>query len=69
MLRDNAKIFLSKKAKHSFGGYATSQLRRLQNALARDSYSQKEKEQHILGSIQNQIEHFKINIIKLQVKI
>ncbi|HHX68325.1 MAG TPA: nucleotidyltransferase [Gallicola sp.] len=68
LLRDNAKIFLSKKAKHSFGGYATSQLRRLQNALARDSYSQKEKEQHILGSIQNQIEHFKMKYHQITSK-
>jgi len=29
---------LSKKAIHSFGNYATAQLRRLKNALARDSY-------------------------------
>jgi len=37
LLRDNADLFLSKKAIHSFGNYATAQLRRLKNALARDS--------------------------------
>ena len=36
-------MFLSKKAIQSFGGYADQQLRRLQNALARDSYSQARK--------------------------
>lgn len=57
MLKDNLHLFLSKKAQHSFGGYANSQLRRLQNALARDSYPQTEKERHIMGSIENQIFH------------
>ncbi|ERI89485.1 hypothetical protein HMPREF1982_04639 [Clostridiales bacterium oral taxon 876 str. F0540] len=55
LLRDNADLFLSKKAAASFGGYAIAQLRRLQNALARDSYPQKEKEKHILSSIQKQL--------------
>jgi uncharacterized protein len=55
LLRDNVQLFLSKKAAVSFGGYAIAQLRRLQNALARDSYPQKEKEQHILSSIQKQL--------------
>jgi len=61
MLRQNAMLFISKKAFQSFGGYATAQLRRLQNALARDSYPQKEKERHILGSIQGQFKHFQDN--------
>lgn len=59
MLRDNTDIFLSKKVIQSFGNYAAAQLRRLQNALARDSYPQPEKEQHILNSILGQMEHFK----------
>lgn len=57
MLRDNVDLFLSRKARYSFGGYANQQLRRLQNALARDEYPQKEKEKHIMGSIKNQMEH------------
>lgn len=61
LLIDNANIFLSKRAIHSFGGYATAQLRRLQNALARDSYPQAEKEKHILNSIFNQMDHLKSN--------
>lgn len=55
MIRDNVDIFLSKKAIHSFGGYATAQLRRLQNALARDSYPQPEKEKHILETMKTQM--------------
>lgn len=50
LLLDNRKLFLSKKAAASFGGYANQQLRRLQNALARDSYPQTEKENHICSS-------------------
>lgn len=50
-LIDNKKMFLTKKAVHSFGGYANAQLRKLQNALARDSYDLSEKEKHILNSI------------------
>ena len=49
-LLDNKKLFLSQKAAQSFGGYSNQQLRRMENALARDSYPQKEKERHILGS-------------------
>ncbi len=43
-LLENRRLFLSKRAVQSFGGYADQQLRRLQNALARDSYPQAEKE-------------------------
>lgn len=49
----NRRIFLSKRAVFTFGGYANAQLRRLQNALARDNYPQAEKENHILGSIRS----------------
>lgn len=55
MIKDNTNLFLSKKAIQSFGGYAFAQLRRLQNALARDNYPQKEKEIHILNTIKTQI--------------
>ncbi|MCX7745585.1 MAG: nucleotidyltransferase domain-containing protein [Clostridia bacterium] len=61
MLRDHADYFLSQKAVHSFGGYATAQLRRLQNALARGHYPQKEKEKHILGSLHSQMVHLQEN--------
>lgn len=58
LLRDNADLFLSQKASLGFGGYATAQLRRLQNALARDSYPQTEKEKHILQSIERNMQTF-----------
>lgn len=57
-LIDNKNLFLSKRAIHSFGGYAGAQLRRLQNALARDSYPQKEREQHIYNSVKNAMYDF-----------
>lgn len=49
-LLDNKKLFLSKRAKYSFGGYAFAQLRRLDNKAAR-TIAQAEREQHILNSI------------------
>ena len=58
LLLDNRKLFLSKRAIQSFGGYADAQLRRLQNALARDTFPQSEKEQHILNSVRNAIHDF-----------
>ena len=51
MLVDNSSLFLSQIAAHSFGGYATAQLRRLQNKSAR-LVSQTEREEHILKSIE-----------------
>ena len=58
MLLENRKLFLSKRAINSFGGYADAQLRRLQNALARDSFPQSEKEQHIFNSVKNAMHDF-----------
>lgn len=57
-LLDNKGLFLSKRAAKSFGGYAGAQLRRLQNAIARDSMPQTEKEIHILNSVKNALEDF-----------
>ncbi|NCB94243.1 MAG: nucleotidyltransferase [Clostridia bacterium] len=57
-LVDNYRMFLSKRAIQSFGGYADAQLRRPQNALARDSYPQSEKEQHIFNSVKNAMYDF-----------
>ena len=51
-LLDNRKMFLSKRAIHSFGGYSASQLRRLDNKAVR-LVGQAEREQHILNSINN----------------
>lgn len=51
-LLTNRKLFLSKRALYSFGGYATSQLRRLDNKSMR-TLEQAQQEQHILNSITN----------------
>lgn len=57
-LLDRKKLFLSKRAIKSFGGYASAQLRRLQNALARDSMTQSDRERHILNSVNNALDDF-----------
>ncbi len=54
-LLDKKKLFLSKRCIHSFGGYATQQLRRLQNAIARDTLTQPETEGHILNTIKDML--------------
>ena len=64
LLRNNIEVFLSKRVIQSFGGYSISQLRRLQNALARDSYPQVEKEKHMLNSINRQLTHFQNHYTK-----
>ncbi|BCZ47976.1 nucleotidyltransferase [Clostridium gelidum] len=60
-LRKNKELFLSKRIINTFGNYATAQLRRLQNALARDQYPQEEKEKHILATVNSQMNHFSSN--------
>lgn len=57
-LLDNKDLFLSKRAIQSFGGYAYSQLRRLDNKAAR-LVGQSEREEHILNSIKNASYDFK----------
>jgi len=57
-LLDHKILFLSKRAAKSFGGYAGAQLRRLQNAIARDSMPQQEREKHIFNSVQNALADF-----------
>lgn len=52
LILDNKKLFLSKLCIFTFGGYATSQLRRLENKSAR-KLNQSEFERHILESIEN----------------
>jgi predicted nucleotidyltransferase len=51
-LRENYSMFLSKKAVNTFGGYASMQLRRLDNKSNR-TVSHNEKEQHILRTLIN----------------
>ena len=57
-LLDNRKMFLSKVCVHTFGGYASSQLRRMENKAAR-LVSQAQNEEYILKSIQNAQYEFK----------
>ena len=57
-LLDNFHMFLSKKAAYTFGGYASAQLRKLDNKAARQ-LSQSDKEVHILKSINNAALDFK----------
>ena len=52
LLVDNTKLFLSKRAVQSFGGYASQQLRRLGNKAVR-KVSQSERERYILDSLNN----------------
>lgn len=51
-LLDNAHLFLSKRAIHSFGGYANQQLRRLENASNR-LVGQAQNEEHIYKTIEH----------------
>ncbi|MBQ9065458.1 MAG: nucleotidyltransferase domain-containing protein [Blautia sp.] len=57
-LLDHRQLFLSKRAADSFGRYADAQLRRLQNAIARDTLKQSSREEHILKSVRHAMEDF-----------
>ena len=57
-LLENRHIFLSQRAADSFGHYADAQLRRLQNAAARDRMKQEEREKHIYKSVTNALASF-----------
>lgn len=52
------KMFLSQRAAYTFGGYAFSQLRRLENAIARDKLAQPQKEAHINNSLDKVVRNF-----------
>lgn len=56
-LLDNRKMFLSQICVHTFGGYAGSQLRRMENKAVR-TVDQEHRENHILNSIYNAAESF-----------
>lgn len=63
-LIENRHLFLSKRAVHSFGGYANSQLRRLENKAAR-LVSQSQQEAHILKSIEHASVEFKTMFLEV----
>lgn len=52
LLMNNRKCFYSKAVVQTFAGYADSQLRKLENALARDRVPQARKEEHIKNSVE-----------------
>lgn len=54
----NRHMFLSRRACYSFGGYANQQLRRLQNALAHDSYTPEVMNSHIANGLEYVIQSF-----------
>lgn len=54
----NAHLFLSQRAVASFGGYANQQLRRLENAIARDALPQARREEHMLKAMENSMASF-----------
>jgi len=58
-LVNNANLFLSKRAVNAFGGYATAQLRRLDNKSARE-LGQSQREQHVMNSIRNAMYDFPV---------
>ena len=54
----NKDLFLSQKIFYTFGGYAKANLKRLENALARDNYPEDRKNEHIAQSLENAIADF-----------
>ena len=52
MLVKHSKLFLSRRAAYTCGGYANAQLRRLDNKAARN-VGQAAREKHVLNSINN----------------
>lgn len=64
LLLENRHLFLSKRAIHSFGGYANAQLRRLESKSAR-LVSQSQMEQYILRSIEHASVDFKNRYLEM----
>lgn len=64
-LIDNRKMFLSQRALKSFGGYATQQLRRLENALTHDkNIPEEQRQRHILNALGRAFDSFSETHIK-----
>lgn len=57
-LIENRHVFLSQRAAASFGGYATQQLRRLENAIAHDALPQSRQEEYLKNSMENSMADF-----------
>lgn len=58
LLLENRSLFLSQKAVRSFGGYATQQLRRLQNAVARDSLTAEKQIEYVADACRRAMQSF-----------
>lgn len=56
LLLDNKKLFLSRRCIDSYSGFISMQLRMLQNILARDTYTEEEKKQHIRNTMNRSME-------------
>ena len=69
LLRENVSIFLSKRVIQSYGNYASSQLRRLENALCHDQYNSAEQEEYLLKTLNAQMEHFNDTYTPLEEKL
>lgn len=54
----NQELFLSQRCIDSFGGYARTQLNRLENAIARDRLSDERKAEHVRNSMENSLRSF-----------
>lgn len=65
-LIDNRQLFLSNIAAKSFAGYASSQLSRLKNAMAHDTYDKNELEEHMLQSLKRQMMSFEDHYDKFE---
>lgn len=59
-LLEHKHLFLSQKCFYTFGGYARANLKRLENALARDNYPEAEKNAHIAQSLESAIDNFNL---------
>ena len=57
-LLDHKDLFLSQRCFYTFGGYARANLKRLENALARDNYPEEKKNEHISISLQSALTTF-----------
>ncbi len=58
ILLENRDLFLTKRAAYSFGGFANQQLNRLENALARDTLTERDKLEHVNRSVENAAKAF-----------
>lgn len=63
MLIENKKLFLTKRARHTFGGYAFSQLKKLTNKLPMDEAKKR------LENLEQKINEYNIYLTKLKHKL